>query len=60
MSVDVLRNGLVPLDDQLPQILQDEFCDNNDWTQKAQRIKQFSDIGKYDLFWYNGFWYMGF
>ena len=43
MSVDVLRNGLVPLDGQLPQILQ-EFCDHNDRIQKAQKIEQFSDL----------------
>ena len=49
MSVDVLRNGLVPLDGQLPQILQDEFCDHNDRTQSIE----FSDLGKYDPFWYN-------
>jgi len=36
-SVDVLRNGLIPLDGQLLQILQDEF----------------SYPGKYDPFWYN-------
>jgi len=52
MSVDVLRNGLVPLDGQLPQILQ-EFCDHNDRIQKAQKIEQFSDLGRYDSFWYN-------
>jgi len=27
--------------------------DHNDRIQKAQRIEQFSDLGKYDPFWYN-------
>ena len=60
MSVDVLRNRLVPLDSQLPQILQDELCDHNDRTQKAQRIEQFSDLGKYNSFWYNVKFYIKF
>jgi len=38
------------MDGQLPQILQDEFCDHNDWIQKTQKIEQFSDLGKYDRF----------
>ena len=56
MSVNVLRNGLVSMDGQLPQILQDEFCHHNDWIQKAQKIEQFSDFEK--SFWYNMSFYI--